>query len=226
MRWNVFRCMGIAFASLVTFAPIALAAPPATERPSAKGPPAWQRLVFHGWSGDSRWVAYTRTHTPVVAPGQPPAEPRVQRMHRRIRDGRFDGFGKMVGGDVETFAKDHGYRVEPAVLAQQSPHHFTFNHRDIIYTLDVDIGRTLGFTLKRADTVIFRHTFDRLYVGFEPELHPSPDHSQALLVFHLDSGWDSDAAVFPLRLAAPRPRTPKPVQGAESTKAPPTRSER
>jgi hypothetical protein len=207
------RCiaLGTVFASLMGQASIPAArgdGPPGgveAELPESSG----ARLVFHGWSPDSQWIAYSRFHPP--SPRDAEASAREQRMHRRVRDGRFDGFGKMVGGDVAAFAAERAYRAEPLPRRVEGPRRFVFGAGAVELTLTIEVGRGLGFSLADGGRVIYRHTFDRLYVRFDPELYPSPDGQQALLVFHLDSGWDIDAAVFPLRLRAsiPAARTKK-----------------
>jgi len=166
------------------------------------------RLVFHGWSTDSKWVAYTRLYPAVEHPGRDPKPAREQRMHRRIRKGHFKGFGKMVGGDVEAFAAKRGYDPKACERTEVSPRRFSFACPTGVFALEVHIGRTLGFSVERDGALVFRHTFDRLYVGFDPALYPSPDGRQAFLTFHLDSGWDVDAAVFPFVLPAPHKRAP------------------
>jgi hypothetical protein len=179
-----------------------LPAPPLHAGPPPKADIADARLTFHGWSPDSRWIAYTRHFRARRLPDGSLEPPRDQRLHRRVRDGRLTGFGSQVGRDVAAHAEAHGYIAAALPRVSEGPHRFVFG--DGLFSLEIDIGRTLGFTLNHRGTRLFRHTFDRLYVGFEPELYPSPDGRQAILVFHLDSGWETDAAIFPLRLSAAR----------------------
>ena len=168
-----------------------------------------QRLDFHGWSPDSRYVAYTR-HYP-LAPGREPREAdgeggdtaadgsKIQRMHRKVRAGDIVGFGRMVGKDVEAYAAASGYIRTEQAREVISPREFRFAASEPdgqAITIAIEVGRRLAFRVRRGDKTLFRHIYDRLYVGFEPTLHPSPDGCQALLVFHLDAGWEVDAAIF------------------------------
>lgn len=196
-RRPLLRALSVstALALLPVSSPHAAAAPPATADI------ADARLTFHGWSPDSRWIAYTRHFRARPLPDGTLAPAREQRLHRRVRQGRLAGFGSQVGRDVATHAEARGYIVEPLARTVEGPHAFAFGGD--AFALHIDIGRTLGFTLFQRGTRLFRHTFDRLYVGFEPELYPSPDGRQAILVFHLDSGWETDAAIFPLKLSTP-----------------------
>jgi hypothetical protein len=57
----------------------------------------------------------------------------------------------------------------------------------------------------RGERLVAEHSFDRIYVSFDAELYPSPDGRQAVLVMHLDSGWEIDAAIYPVPLAAAVP---------------------
>lgn len=190
----------------LAFAPLALADDGAREAAAndvAKVGPERQRLVFHGWSPDSRYIAYTRHHPPSSRAASEDGDAveaedgwTMQRMHRLVKAGRVLGFGRMVGKDVETYAASEGYvatRLEREVLG---PTTFRFGAGEEALTLEVEVARRLAFSVRRGGHVVFRHLFDRLYVGFEPELHPSPDGCQVLLVFHLDAGWEVDAAIF------------------------------
>jgi hypothetical protein len=178
--------------AVVPVSPLGAAPPPRAEIADA-------RLTFHGWSPDSRWIAYTRHFRARRLPDGTDEPAREQRLHRRVRDGRLAGFGSQVGRDVAAHAAARGYVAAPLAKVAEGPHAFAFGAG--AFSLHIDIGRTLGFTLYEGGARLFRHTFDRLYVGFEPELYPSPDGRQAILVFHLDSGWETDAAIFPLRLS-------------------------
>ncbi len=169
-----------------------------------------QRLEFHGWSPDSRYIAYSRHHPPSrLGESEPEADAgpagaavasgggsTVQRMHRKVRGGRITGFGRMVGKDVAAYAVEAGYLQTEAAREALGPRTFRFGDGAEALTLEVEVGRRLAFVVRRDARSVFRHVFDRLYVGFEPTLHPSPDGCQALLVFHLDAGWEVDAAIF------------------------------
>jgi len=193
--------------SLLALGVMSLALP---EQAEALDPePGASTLYFLGWSKDSKWIAYRRiAATPKRTARGVESVQREQRMHRRVRDGRFDGFGKMVGGDVAEFAKGHGYVVDAIPARVEGPRLFHFELGASEIRLEIEVGSRLGFRVTQDGVPIFGHAFDRLYVAFEPELYPSPDRGQAMLVFHLESGWDVDAAIFPLRL---RPLRPKPL---------------
>jgi hypothetical protein len=169
--------------------------------PAAEADRETQRLAFHGWSPDSRYIAYTRYHPPGRRPegagdDSPDADGwTLQRMHRKVSDGDLKGFGRMVGKDVAAHAAAAGYVVRPMPREAVGEGVFHFAG-DPPMTLEIEVGRQLGFHVKRGARTIFRHVFDRLYVAFEPSIYPSPNGCQALLVFHLDTGWEVDAAIF------------------------------
>ncbi len=128
-------------------------------------------------------------------------------MHRFVEDGRFTGFGRMVGGDVARYALDHGYVATPAPRRKVGEMAFEIGLGAEILTLRVGLGRAQTWRLTRGETTYAEHAFDRIYVGFDVELYPSPDGRQAVLVMHLDTGWEIDAAIFPVSLVpdgAPR----------------------
>jgi len=158
------------------------------------------RLEFHGWSRNGRFLAYTRRRIGRTRPDQ--------RMHRLVEAGRFAGFGTMVGGDVETFAREHRYVVVDAPRRRTSESTIVYRLGDATYTLELRVGRAQTWRLVRGDQVLAEHAFDRIYVGFDAELYPSPDERQAVLVMHLDTGWEIDAAIFPLALADEQSRAP------------------
>jgi len=162
----------------------------AAQAPSPAEPGS--RLTFLGWSPDSRLVAYTRERGGRAAT--------TQRMHRFVRDGAFAGFGRMVGGDVGAYAREHGYVASPAARRSETARRWQMQVGERLFTLAFEIGREVRWTFGEGERVLARHTFDRIYIGFEPELYPSPDGRQGVLVMHLDTGWQIDAAIFPVPL--------------------------
>jgi len=161
--------------------------------PAVAAPPAARsRLVFLGWSPDSQLVAYTRER-----PGRGQA---LQRMHRFVRGGAFDGFGRMVGGDVVTYARERGYTAEPAPRRVEDASRWVFRVGARELALEMLVGRQVSWVLRDGERELGRHTFDRIYLGCEPELYPSPNEAQAVMVMHLDTGWEIDAAIFPVAL--------------------------
>ena len=46
------------------------------------------------------------------------------------------------------------------------------------------------------------HTFSKVYVGCDANLYPSPDRRNAVLVMSLDTGWMTDAAIYPVAIPA------------------------
>ncbi|MFO0746809.1 MAG: hypothetical protein U1F43_14220 [Myxococcota bacterium] len=213
--------MTMVLASLMLLA-LAAAPAPAPGAPAVPEAPrsSGSELEFHGWSPDSRLVAYTRHRAAKV--GSARTDQHVQRF---VTAGAFAGFGRMVGGDVSAYARAHGYVVAPAPrrplpkarcltgpeaaspadAARASGHcwEIRLGARELVLAFDVADG--IGWRITEGDVELARHAFDRIYVGFDPELYPSPDGRQAVLVVHLDSGWDTDAAVYPLSLVAPAP---------------------
>ena len=153
--------------------------------PSQRG----SALHFYGWSRDSRLIAYTRQRVGRTRPDQ--------RMHRFVEGGAFAGCGKMVGGDVESYAQERGYVVVAAPARRVSETRFEFESREAA-VLDMQVGRAQRWQFSVAGKVLAEHTFDRIYVDFDVALFPSPDGSQGVLVMHLDTGWEIDAAIFPV----------------------------
>ena len=130
-------------------------------------------------------------------------------MHRKVKLGKFTGFGQAVGGDVAHFAREHAYVVAAAERVARSPMEWDFRAGETTWTVRITAGRRLRWTLSRGDQVLATHTFDTLYVDFDVALYPAPNGQQAVLVMHLDTGWRVDAALFPVRLSSrSRPRQP------------------
>lgn len=171
------------------------------ERPGPSSPVVRRgsEIVFHGWSRDSKYVAYTR-HRFIARPQQTER----QRMHRQVLGGEFTGFGTKVGGDVELHAQRSGYVVTPLPWRRTSETSLELRLGDRVLHLELDVGRNHGWRLREDERILASHRFDRIYVGFRAELYPSPDGRQAIVVMHLDSGWDIDAAAWPVELAPPR----------------------
>jgi len=71
-----------------------------------------------------------------------------------------------------------------------------------VFTLTLDVAAQVSWRLSRDGVELAHHTFDRIYLAFDPQLYPAPDASQAVLVMHLDTGWEMDAAIFPFSLEA------------------------
>jgi len=166
--------------------PPAFGAPLPSKRGSA--------LVFHGWSPDSRLIAYTRQRLGRAR--------RDQRMQRFVAHGRFTGFGAQVGGDVARRAQERGYVAIPAPRRRPSEDLIEFDQGQGTLELTLRVSRAQRWELRRQGVLLAEHTFDRIYVDFDAELFPAPDGSQAVLVMHLDTGWEVDAAIFPVSLSA------------------------
>jgi len=168
----------------------------ALASPSQRG----SALHFYGWSRDSRLIAYTRQRVGRTRPDQ--------RMQRYVEAGEFAGFGKMVGGDVERYAHERGYVLVAAESRRLGETSFEFTGiGDVPLKLGLEVGHAQSWVLTRGGEPLAKHTFDRIYVGFDAQLFPSPDGTQAVLVMHLDTGWEIDAAIFPLSLTAPQKAT-------------------
>lgn len=175
-------------------------AAPALARPDRPGDISTRRgseIVFHGWSRDSKYVAYTRHR--FASKGSASEH---QRMHRQVRNGEFTGFGTMVGGDVEAHARRLDYAVTPLPWRRLSETTLELQWGLRRLLLELDVGREHGWRLFCEGQLLARHLFDRIYVGFRADVYPSPNGRQALVVMHLDSGWDIDAAAFPVDLSS------------------------
>ena len=166
-------------------------APPASTLPERA---IGSRLVLHGWSKDSRLVAYTRHRL------EGPSQQVEQRMHRFVKAGAFTGFGRMVGGDVARYAFDRGYVTSSLPIRKVTPTRFESHGDAPTLTLVFDVGEAHGWKLFVDGIERAAHRFDRIYVGFEVEVSPSPDGRQAVVVMHLDTGWEIDAAIFAVSL--------------------------
>lgn len=177
--------------------PAVAASPDELARPtSTRG--SW--IDFHGWSKNGRFLAYTRRRLGRTRPDQ--------RMHRRVEHGSFNGFGTMVGGDVESFAREHGYVVVHTPKRRAGEATIEYRLGGSTLTLEIQVGRAQTWRLMRGERVLAEQSFDRIYVGFEADLYPTPDERQAVLVMHLDTGWEIDAAIFPVSLADEPSRAP------------------
>jgi len=172
--------------------PVGAASPEELARPSStRG--SW--IDFHGWSRNGRFLAYTRRRLGRTRPDQ--------RMHRLVEGGQFAGFGTMVGGDVEAFAREHGYVVVHTPKRRVDESRIVYRLGESSFTLEFQVGHAQKWRLMRGERVLAEHVFDRIYVGYEADLFPTPDERQAVLVMHLDTGWEIDAAIFPLALSEP-----------------------
>ena len=182
-----------AFLVILCVATPTTAAPPRPSETVRRG----SEIVFHGWSHDSKYVAYTRLRF-----GPKATVLERQRMHRQVRGGDFTGFGKMVGGDVEGHARRSGYVATPLPWRRLSETalELVWGQRRLL--LELDVGREHGWRLWHDRRLLASHRFDRIYVGFHAEMYPSPNGRQAIVVMHLESGWDVDAAAFPVDLSA------------------------
>lgn len=171
------------------------------ERPRPAVPTARRgsEIAFHGWSRDSKYVAYTRHRF-----GSRSEQTERQRMHRQVLGGEFTGFGSKVGGDVELHAQRSRYIATPLAQRRTSETALEFLVGERLLHLELDVGREHGWRLQEGDRVLASHRFDRIYVGFRADIYPSPDGRQAIVVMHLDSGWDTDAAAWPVELSTAR----------------------
>jgi hypothetical protein len=181
---------------------VSVGAPLAAMSAEARPPERGSSLTFHGWSPDSRLVAYTRAR--IGRGGRRGERASEQRMHRFVKGGRFAGFGRMVGGDVLRYAEEHGYVAAAAPRRQVGEMRYELALGREVLALAIGVERTQTWRLTRGEERLGQHTFDRIYVGFEFELYPSPDGTQAVLVMHLDTGWETDAAIFPVSLSPSR----------------------
>lgn len=189
--WVLSLACGAALGAPAAAAPGIPDARPLRSTRSTRG----SELRFFGWSRDSRLIAYTRQRIGRARPDQ--------RMHRFVEDGLFAGFGKMVGGDVESYARERGYAVAALPVARTSESRWEVALADETLVLTVEVGRAQSWRLTRGEVVLAEHGFDRIYVDLDIAVYPSPDRSQAVVVMHLDTGWEVDAAIYPVSLTHP-----------------------
>lgn len=174
---------------------VALGGPTGAPGPArAEMPRRTSAITFHGWSKDSLWVAYTRDRS---GRGRPD-----ERMHRRVQHGAFTGFGEHVGGDVAAYAARRGYVVRSMNKEFVGSDRVQFRDGELAFVVVFEIGKDVGFRVIQNDGVCAAHAFDRPYLAFDVDAFPSPDGRQALLVMGLDTGWEIDAAAFPISLVA------------------------
>jgi len=172
-------------------------------RPPAAGPKAGTAAEFHGWSPDSQYVAYTRSRRTAARNNR--SRPRLSRRshHRRVKGGRFQGTGPVSPDQhIPRYAERKGYIVPGLQRLEVSDTETWFVALEGTYKLLLTVGETLAWELRFEDELIERRTFDSIYVECNASLYPSPDRRQAILVMHLDRGWHTDAAVYPLVLPA------------------------
>jgi len=169
-------------------------------------PALGSRLEVHGWSSDSRFIAYTRVRVrPDTRRRRAPPIRSEQRMHREVRDGAFGAFGSHVGRDVFGLALAEEYVAEAAPRVEHGRTGWRFTVGSRTFSLDLRVGDGLGWSLSLGDDVLAQHDFSQIYIAIEPALYPSPNGAQAVLVMHLDTGWLVDAAIYPVSLVPWRP---------------------
>lgn len=209
--------------TLLAILALALVAPIAGVA-AAPAPRYGSELVFHGWSTDSRYIAYTRTRRrPPPRKGADTPPPDVQRMHRQVLRGAFAGFGSQVGGDVAGWARTHGYTAaDPMPRDRVGPRETLFvlpGPREL--TLELTVGDRVGWALREGDEPIAEHVFDAIYVDSDAELFVAPDRSQAVLVMHLSTGWVVDSAIYPVALERTEGTSAEPVADRRAPLEPP-----
>lgn len=162
------------------------------EAAHAEMPRRTSTITFYGWSKDSRWVAYTRFRGGRQRPDEP--------MHRLVEGGTFRGFGEHVGGDVAAYAARRGYVLRTMAKEVLDPSRIRFRDGALALVVTFEVGKAIGWRLTRDGVELARHAFDRPYLAFDVDVFPSPDGRQAVLVMALDTGWEVDAAAFPVPL--------------------------
>jgi hypothetical protein len=172
----------------------------AAQEPPQDGQPRSGTVVeFHGWSPDSQYVAYTRSRRAATRPGH--GKPRISRRshHRRVKDGRFQGTGPVAPDQhIPRYAERKGYVVPALERMEVSDTETWFVALEGTYKLQLTVGETLVWELSFEGELIERRSFDTIYVKCIASLYPAPDRRHALLVMHLDRGWNTEAAVYPL----------------------------
>jgi len=193
-RAGVLSLAGV-LAAAFTWAAAAQAPPPTDDVR------AGSTVEFHGWSPDSRFVAYTRSKRRKSHRKATKLSLKRRSLHRRVKDGRFKGTGP-VPPDVHIprFAERRGYIVPDLDRLEVGDAETWFVAIEGTYKLHLSVGETLTWELSFDDEVIERRAFDSIYVTCQARLYPSPDRRHAVLVMHLDNGWNVDAAVYPLAL--------------------------
>lgn len=158
----------------------------------AEMPRRTSSITFHGWSKDSRWVAYTRFRGGRARPDE--------RMHRLVEGGAFTGFGEHVGGDVAAYAARRGYVLRTMQKEVLDTERVRFRDGALELVVTFEVGKAVGWRLSQGGVEVARHAFDRPYLAFDVDAFPSPDGRQAILVMALDTGWEIDAAAYPVAL--------------------------
>lgn len=158
------------------------------------------RVVFHGWSPDGRFVAYTRVKT--LRPRRAGQPPRVSTRpsHRKVAGDRLTAGAPAFGRDLAAWSRAHQYRDEPAARSRVDDRTTTFTAPEGAYEFRVEVADRLYWELTYQGASLVRRPFDTLYVAVDAHLHLAPDRAHAVLVLHLDTGWAVEAAVFPLPL--------------------------
>lgn len=160
-------------------------------------------VEFHGWSPDSQFVAYTRTKRTSTRPRQGKMRLNRRSHHRRVKDGRFQGTGPVSPDQhIPRYAERKGYVVADLERLEVSDTETWFVALEGTYKLRFVVGEAVAWELSFEGELIERRAFDSIYVKCEARIYPSPDRRHLLLVMHLDRGWTTEAAVYPMVLPA------------------------
>lgn len=190
--------------SLASFLVAAVALGVAAQEPSEGTSSRVGTVVeFHGWSPDSQYVAYTRSRRAVARPGRGKSRLSRRSHHRRVKAGRFQGTGPIAADQhIPRYAERKGYVVPALQVLEVSDTETWFVALEGTYKLQLTVGETLVWELSFEEEVIERRAFDSIYVRCDAKLYPAPDRRHALLVMHLDRGWSTEAAVYPVTMPA------------------------
>jgi len=168
---------------------------------AAQGSSNGTSIEFHGWSPDSQYIAYTRTRRTVTRRGKGKSRLKRRSHHRRVKRGRFSGTGPIGPKQhIPRYAERRGYITPELDRLEVSDTETWYVALEGTYKLRLSIGDVLSWELVFEDQVIERREFDTIYVSCDARIYPSPDRRHAILVMHLDRGWNVDGAVYPVTL--------------------------
>lgn len=174
--------------------------PRAPTKPPTSALKPGTHIEFHGWSPDSRSIAYTRLTRTQRRPGariRTKVSPRL----RRVQAGKLVGSAS-IKRRLAVWAKKRRYVVEEPVAESISEDGRVRDYRfpEGPYRFEIVVADVVEWRLSFRGEVFHRQPFSELYVDATVALRPSPDRAALLVVLHLDTGWTTHGAVYTLPL--------------------------
>ena len=159
-----------------------------------------EKLLFHGWSPDNLYIAYTLHR--VQRPRRPKLPPRVRIRHltRRVYRGHLGGMGPKSGPGLKDFAKKRGYLVHALGVTELEKNLFRLETPGTPTFLRFVAKEKLSWILFDDEGKLAGGTFPKPYVRFQCDAYLSPDRGIVLLAMHVNTGWYQDVFLETARL--------------------------